>query len=68
MTLDKIKNFFKEKAKTSKNKCFNEHKDKDGKCHGLYGGDRFTDYLDYGCIGCEHLDLIIRKEGDNNGT
>ena len=49
----------------SKNKCFEEHKGEDGKCHGLYGGDRFTDYLSYGCIGCKHLDLIVRnkKEG-----
>jgi len=46
----------------SKDKCFREHKGKDGKCHGLYGGDRFTDYLSYSCIGCKYLDLIIRDK------
>lgn len=49
----------------SKNKCFEEHKGEDGKCHGLYGGDRFTDYLSYGCIGCKHLDLIVRNKKED---
>lgn len=57
---NKILMFFRELF--SKNKCFQEHKDKDGKCHGLYGGDRFTDYLNYDCIGCKHLELTIKKK------
>lgn len=57
---NKIMRFFHELS--SKDKCFSEHKGEDGKCHGLYGGDRFTDYLSYGCIGCKHLDLIVRDK------
>ena len=59
---NKILRFFRKLS--SKEKCFEEYKGEDGKCHGLYGGDRFTDYLDYGCVGCKHLDLIVRIKND----
>lgn len=28
---------------------------KDGKCHGLYGGDQLSEHLDYRCIDCPYL-------------
>lgn len=48
--LDKLK----ERSKRHKNKCFEENKSEDGKCYGLLGGDRSTDYLTFCCLGCEH--------------
>ena len=38
-------------------KCYLEHQDIDGKCYGLVGGDKSTNYLQYSCIGCPNLKL-----------
>lgn len=38
------------------NKCFEAHKGKDGKCHGLHS----EGHLNCECIGCKHLDPIVR--------
>ena len=49
-------------------KCFEEHKNADGICYGLFGGDSNTGYLSETCIGCEHHTMppeICRKENDN---
>lgn len=37
-----------------KKRCYEEHKNKDGICYGLVGGDCHTDYLQYACIGCPY--------------
>lgn len=39
----------------SKDKCFQKYKSKDGKCYGICGGDKSTDYLSYSCISCKYL-------------
>jgi hypothetical protein len=39
-------------------KCYEEHKTKDGKCYGLTGGDKNTNFLNYGCVGCIYLTMI----------
>lgn len=33
-------------------KCYLEHHDIDGKCYGLAGGDKSTNYLQSSCIDC----------------
>jgi len=45
----------------SKDKCFEEHQ-RNGVCNGLSGGDWFTDYLDWGCVNCLHLTMILLHE------
>lgn len=38
-------------------KRYLEHQDTDGKCYGLVGGDKLTNYLQYSCTGCPNLKL-----------
>jgi hypothetical protein len=40
--------------------CFEEHKDEDGKCYGLVGGSKSTDYLSEHCMSCKHHTLLIK--------
>lgn len=35
-------------------KCYEENGNKDGTCYGLVGGDKDTEYVQYGCINCEY--------------
>ena len=50
--------------------CYDEMRERGhaglGKCGGLTGGDRYTDYLNYYCVSCPYLDLsyISCKEDD----
>lgn len=49
-------------------RCFEEHKNADGKCYGLMGGDWSTDYLSETCVSCKHHTMYCRKilkENDN---
>ena len=46
-------------------KCYDEHGNKDGTCYGLVGGDRYTEYVQYGCIGCKYWQYCER--GNDNG-
>ena len=39
-------------------RCYEEHKNNDGKCYGLVGGTKSTEYLSESCIGCDHLTPI----------
>lgn len=57
--LDKLK----ERQKQRKDKCYEEHKDSQGKCYGLLGGDRSTDYYAECCVGCKYLTIYLPKEG-----
>lgn len=43
-------------------KCYENHKNKDGICYGLVGGTESTDYLAECCIDCKHHTLLIRKK------
>ena len=58
--LEKIKKLF-EKIRYffSTEKCFDDMKNRgyvfNGECMGLVGGDRETNFLQYGCIGCPYL-------------
>lgn len=42
----------------TRDNCFSEHKDDDGKCYGLYGGDSWSGNRCYKCMGCHHLSLV----------
>lgn len=54
-----ILNFFK-KHHHSAEECFNEHKNDQGICYGLYGGDKFSDNLSYSCIDCPYHTPFVR--------
>lgn len=51
--LKSIINHVKTRKATTQNKCYEENRNKDGTCYGLYGGDRYTEHLQYGCIDCK---------------
>ena len=46
--------------------CYENYKNKDGICYGMVGGDKFSDYTCYSCIGCPYHTLFYSK-GENNG-
>ena len=50
-----------EKIKAWNKDCYNEYKRLDGSCPGLAGGDRSTDYLQWSCVVCEHLEKRKNK-------
>lgn len=47
-------------------KCYEEYGNKDGTCYGLFGGDRYTGYVQYGCINCKYWQYY-EKRRDING-
>lgn len=53
--------YYKIKYKLSKDYCYTEMEKRGyacfGKCCGLSGGDRYTEYLNYSCVDCPYLDL-----------
>ena len=51
---------------TKRKKCYEEHGNKDGTCYGLVGGDRYTEYVQYGCISCKYWQYY-KKRRDING-
>lgn len=58
---------FAKKHSAEKHKqCYKKYGKGNGVCHGIYGGDRYTEYLSYGCIGCEYWECYVpvskRKE------
>ena len=62
---DWLKKFFD----IGNDRCFEEHKNADGICYGLMGGDRNTDYLAETCVSCKHHTMFCRKilKEKNNG-
>lgn len=46
----------------NKNKCYLEHRDKYGICHGMTGGDASTGHLCYECINCQHWEVPCHIE------
>ena len=34
--------------------CYETYKNKDNICYGMVGGDKFSDYTCYSCIGCPY--------------
>lgn len=70
--LKSIVNRVKKRNVATRKKCYEENGNKDGTCYGLYGGDRYTEYLQYGCIGCKYWQCYIgditRMEGKPNGV
>lgn len=46
----------------TKDKCFAQNKNKYGVCYGKHGGDMYTDYHSYTCVGCPHLTLIFKED------
>ena len=62
----KIKKIFKNiKYSFSKECCYDEMKERgyaaEGKCGGLMGGDKWTEYLSYSCVGCPYLDMNYER-------
>lgn len=51
--------FIKKRNAEKRKICYKEHCNKKGICHGVYGGDRYTEYLSYGCIGCEYWKCYV---------
>lgn len=49
------------KYRLSKDCCYDEMEKRGSahskRCNGLMGGDRYTNYLSYGCVDCPYLDL-----------
>jgi hypothetical protein len=39
----------------SRDKCYKEYGESNGKCYGICGGDKSTDYLSYSCMNCKYL-------------
>ena len=58
--------WFKHILNEENEKCFEKHKNADGFCYGLFGGDRNTGYLAESCIGCKYhiMPWEIRKKGE----
>ena len=48
----------------TKDKCFSQC-NMNGVCYGKHGGDQYTEYLSYSCVGCPHLTLVF-KENTND--
>ena len=50
-------------------RCFEEHKNAEGICYGLMGGDRNTGYLSESCIGCKYhtMPQEAYRKGNCNG-
>lgn len=65
-----IVNRIKTRNAVTRKKCYEENGNKDGTCYGLYGGDRYTEYVQYGCIDCKYWQCYIgditRMDGDKN--
>lgn len=59
-----IVNRVKTRKAVIQKKCYEENGNKDGTCCGLYGGDRYTEYLQYSCIGCKYW-RYYEKDDDN---
>lgn len=59
--IDKILTFFEQKRNKSQEQCYNENKNAEGICYGVYGGDSYTDHLSYACIGCPYHTLYFRR-------
>ena len=55
-----------EKIKAWNKSCYNEYKRSDGSCSGLAGGDKSTDYLQWGCASCEHFRMEDSIKDDDN--
>lgn len=49
-----IVNRVKKRNAATRKKCYEENGNKDGTCYGLVGGDRYTGYVQYGCINCKY--------------
>lgn len=47
-------------------RCFEEHKNADGICYGLMGGDWSTDYLAETCVSCKHHTMYCGKNSKEN--
>lgn len=66
--LKDIINRVKTRKAVAQKKCYEENGNKDGTCYGLYGGDRYTEFLQYSCIGCKYwrccIGDIARMDGD----
>ena len=52
--LKDIVNRAKKRNDTTRKKCYEENGNKDGTCYGLVGGDKDTEYVQYGCINCKY--------------
>ena len=47
----------------TKDKCFNEHKNKNGVCYGMYDPSPMQGNLNIKCMDCPHLTVYIESEG-----
>lgn len=52
--LNGIVNRAKKRNAATRKKCHEENGNKDGTCSGLVGGDKYTEYVQYGCINCKY--------------
>lgn len=56
----------REKLEGAYEKCYSnrmcEGNAYDGRCGGLAGGTKATDYLSEGCVGCPYLELEVMKD------
>lgn len=49
----------------TREECFEMYKSTDGKCYGVVGGTRYTDYLSEYCVDCPYHTMIVKET--NNG-
>lgn len=45
----------------SREHCYNMRKDIFGMCHGVVGGDKYTDYLSYSCVDCPYFTEVPKE-------